>query len=193
MRAYHSSSSGRYSTTRNVREGNLRASGAVGQTYVALATTRPLLQSVIDKLKLTGPTGQPMDPALLAPNVTATWLDATQVLTIRARAGDPGIAANISNAIGDTLIERSPGGSASIQAQRRQEALNQIANQETIRSLQSEIDQLANQVQQTTDQVAQRALIVRLDERRRQLDTSQRALSEQYNVVQSSSARIRSQ
>jgi len=172
----------------NVREGDLRASGAVGQTYVALATTRPLLQSVIDKLKLTGPTGQPMDPALLAPNVTATWLDATQVLTIRARAGDPDIAANISNAIGDTLIERSPGGSASIQAQRRQEALNQIAKlQETIRSLQSEIDQLANQVQQTTDQVAQRALIVRLDERRRQLDTSQRALSEQYNVVQSGS------
>ena len=70
-----------------VRASDLQASGAVGQTYVALATTRPILQSVIEKLKLTGPTGQPMDPALLAPNVTATWLDATQVLTIRARAG----------------------------------------------------------------------------------------------------------
>jgi succinoglycan biosynthesis transport protein ExoP len=172
----------------NVRQGDLAASGAVGQTYVALATTRPILQSVIDKLKLTGPTGLPMDPALLAPNVTATWQDATQVLTLRARAGDPGIAANISNAIGETLIERSPGGPKSLQVQRQQEALTQIAKlQESIRSLQADMDQLSNQVQQATDQVAQRALIVRLDERRAQLAAAQRALADQFTIVQSSS------
>jgi tyrosine-protein kinase len=166
----------------NVRASDLQASGAVGQTYVALATTRPILQSVIEKLKLN------TDVDSLAPNVSASWLDATQVLTIRARAADPNVAANISNAVGETLIERSPGGPKSLQVQRQQDALTQIARlQENIRSIESEIDDLSRQVQQTTDRVAQRALIVRLDERRAQLATSQRALSDQYTIVQSSS------
>jgi polysaccharide biosynthesis transport protein len=166
----------------NVKESDLRAAGSVGQTYVALATTRPVLQSVIDKLKLN------TDVLALAPNVTATWLDATQVLTIRARAADPEVAANISNAIGETLIDRSPAGSRSLQAQRQQESLTQIARlQENIRTIEGEVDRLSEQVQQTTDQVAQRALIVRLDERRAQLAASQRALSDQYTIVQSAS------
>ena len=69
----------------NVRASDLQASGAVGQTYVALATTRPILQTVIDKLQLAID-----DPARLAPNVSATWLDATQVLTHRLyRTAEP--------------------------------------------------------------------------------------------------------
>jgi non-specific protein-tyrosine kinase len=110
------------------------------------------------------------------------------VLTIRARAADPEVAARISNAVGETLIERSPGGPKSLQVQRQQDALTQIARlQETIRSIEQEIDNLSRQVQQTNDQVAQRALIVRLDERRAQLAASQRALTDQYTIVQSSS------
>ena len=166
----------------NVRESDLRAAGSVGQTYVALATTRPILQSVIDKLQLNSKVQE------LAPNVTATWLDATQVLTIRARAATPEMAANISNAIGETLIDRSPSGSRSLQAQRQQESLTEIARlQENIRTIEAEIDQLSQQVQQTTDQVVQRALIVNLDQRRAQLAASQRALSDQYTIVQSAS------
>jgi non-specific protein-tyrosine kinase len=166
----------------NVRASDLQASGAVGQTYVALSTTRPILQSVIDKLQLNTNVGS------LGPNVSATWLDATQVLIIRARAADPEVAARISNAVGETLIERSPGGPKSLQVQRQQDALTQIARlQENIRTIEQEIDELSRQVQQTTDQVAQRALIVRLDERRAQLAASQRALTDQYTIVQSSS------
>jgi polysaccharide biosynthesis transport protein len=166
----------------NVKESDLRAAGSVGQTYVALAGTRPILQSVIDKLRLN------TTVQALTPNVTATWLDATQVLTIRARAADPEVAANISNAIGETLIDRSPGGARSLQAQRQQESLTQIARlQESIRTTEAEIDQLSQQVQQSTDQIAQRALIVRLDERRAQLAANQRALSDQYTIVQSAS------
>src|SRR5207253_3234392 len=66
--------------------------------------------------------------------------------------------------------------------------LTQIAKlQENSRSVQAEIDQLATQVQQTNDQVVQRALIVRLDERRAELAATQRALTDQYTIVQSSS------
>jgi tyrosine-protein kinase len=172
----------------NVRASDLQASGAVGQTYVALATTRPILQSVIDMLNLKKPDGSALDPGDLAPNVSASWLDATQVLTIRARAADPNAAASISNTIGETLIARSPGGPKSLQVQRQQDALTEIARlQESIRAVETEMDQLSVQIQQTTDQVAQRSLIVRLDERRAQLAASQRALSDQYTIVQSSS------
>jgi non-specific protein-tyrosine kinase len=171
-----------------VRASDLQASGAVGQTYVALATTRPILQRVIDNLNLQKPDGRPLDPRELGPNISASWLDATQVLTIRARAADPEAAASISNAIGEMLIDRSPGGPKSLQVQRQQDALTQIARlQESIRSIEAEMDQLSSQIQQTTDQIAQRSLIVRLDERRAQLAASQRALSDQYSIVQNSS------
>jgi tyrosine-protein kinase len=116
-------------------------------------------------------------------------LDTSQTLTIRVHASNPEVAANIANALGETLISRSPGGPASLQATRRQAALTEIAKiQETIRATETEIDQLTNQIQQTTDQVSQRALIVRLDQRRAQLTTSQRALTDQYTIVQNGGA-----
>src|SRR4051812_4376398 len=68
----------------NVNSNDLRTSSQAGQTYAALAETRPLLQVVIDKLNLKdSKTGLPMNPSVLAPNVTAGWLDTSQTLTIR--------------------------------------------------------------------------------------------------------------
>ena len=167
----------------NVSSNDMRASSQVGQTYAQIVTTRPIVQGVIDKLKLDNVT----DADTVAKNVTATWIDAAQILSIRVHASDPQVAADIANALGEALIERSPGGPTSLQAAKRQDALNQIAKlQETIRATEVEIDQLTNQIQQTTDQVAQRALIVRLDERRAQLAAAQRSLTDQYTIVQSS-------
>jgi|GEM_PF-2206950 len=172
-----------------VNSNDLRASSQAGQTYAALAETRPLLQVVIDKLNLKDARGNPMNPSALAPNVTAGWLDTSQTLTIRVHASNPEVAANVANAVGETLIARSPGGPASLQTTRRQAALTAIAKiQETIRATEAEIDQLTNQIQQTTDQVSQRALIVRLDQRRAQLATAQRSLTDQYTIVQNSGA-----
>ena len=167
----------------NVDSNDLRASSQIGQTYAELVTTRPIVESVIKKLNLN------VNPDTVASNVTATWIDTTQILSIRVRASDPQMAADLANALGDTLIARSPGGPQSLQAQKRQEAMDQIARlQEAIRATESEIDQLTNQIQQTTDQVSQRALIVRLDQRRAQLAAAQRALADQYEIVQNSGA-----
>ena len=165
----------------NVSSNDLRASTQIGQTYDSLVNSRPVLQNVITKLSLN--TG----PDTLNDQVSGTWIDTTQILTIRANANNPELAANIANAVGDELIALSPSGPGSKQVARRQEGEAQIARlQETIRATQAEIDQLTNQVQQTTEATAQRALIIRLDDRRAQLAAAQRAYSDLFQLLQTS-------
>src|SRR5258705_5736508 len=53
----------------NVTSNDLRASSQIGQTYDALSTSRPVLQAVIDKLKLA------TTADLLKEQVGATWTD----------------------------------------------------------------------------------------------------------------------
>jgi non-specific protein-tyrosine kinase len=163
----------------NVTRTDLQASSQIGQTYDSLVDSRPVLQAVIDRLKLQ------TDPDTLALQVNGTWIDTTQILNIRANASDPEVAANIANAIGDEIIARSPSNPTSKEAARRQDAEAQMARlQETVRATEAEIDQLANQVQQTTDPVAQRALIVRLDQRRSQLAAAQRSYNDLFQLLQ---------
>lgn len=170
-------------TNPNVDSGMLRATAQLGQTYAEIATSRPLLQDVIDQLKLN------TDVNTVASIVDATWIEGTMILTIRARAAEPQTAALIANAIGDALIARSPGGPASLQSAQREYAREQIEKlQATIEATQQEIDEVSNQIQQASDDLTQRRLIVRLDSRRAQLATAQRALSDQYSILQSSSA-----
>src|SRR5262245_27543725 len=163
----------------NVTRSDLQTSSQIGQTYDELSTSRPVLESVIARLKLD------TTPEDLRDQVGATWIDTTQILSIRANAGDPVVAANIANAIGDELIQRSPSSPSSQQAERRQQADAQMVRlQDTIRSTEGEIDQLASQVQQTTDPVAQRALIIQLDQRRSQLATAQRSYNDLLQLLQ---------
>lgn len=167
----------------NVDSTQLRAAVAIGQTYAEVATSRPIVQSVIDKLKLNA------DLNTFTQNVNATFIEGTMILTIQVRASDPQTAAVVANALGEALVERSPGGPSSLQAAQRQEARSQITRlQESIRSTQGEIDTLNTQIQQTTVDLEQRRLMVLLDQRRAELAASQRALSDQYAIVQGSSA-----
>jgi len=165
----------------NVTSNDLRASGQIGQTYDELVTSRPVLQAVVDKLKLATTADDLKD------QIGGTWIETTQILSIRANAGDPVVAANIANAIGDELIQRSPSNPTSKAALRRQQAETQIVRlQETIRTTDDEIEQLANQIQQTTDPVAQRALIIQLDQRRSQLATASRSYTDLNALLQTS-------
>jgi non-specific protein-tyrosine kinase len=162
----------------NVTSNDLRASTQIGQTYDSLVNSRPVLDNVIAKLKLN------TTPDALTDQVSGTWIDTTQILSIRANANDPKLAADIANAVGDELIALSPSGPGSKQVARRQDGEAQIARlQETIRATQAEIDQLTNQIQQTTEATAQRALIIRLDDRRAQLAAAQRAYADLYQLL----------
>jgi len=165
----------------NVNRSDIQTSSQIGQTYDELSTSRPVLEAVIAKLKL----GTTAD--VLKQQVGATWIDTTQILSIRANAGDPVVAANIANAIGDELIQRSPSNPTSKAALRRQQAEAQIVRlQDTMRTTDSEIEQLANQIQQTTDPVAQRALIIQLDQRRSQLAAANRSYTDLNALLQTS-------
>src|SRR5215213_9701389 len=86
----------------NVTRADLQASTSIGQTYDSLVASRPILQNVIDKLKLQ------TTPEELAKQVNGTFIETTQLLSVRANASDPVLAANIANAVGDELIQRSP-------------------------------------------------------------------------------------
>jgi succinoglycan biosynthesis transport protein ExoP len=163
----------------NVTSNDLRASSQIGQTYDEMVTSRPVLQAVVDRLNLATTADE------LKAQVGGTWIDTTQILSIRANAGDPVVAANIANAIGDELIQRSPSSPTSKAALQRQQAEAQIVRlQDTIRTTDDEIERLANQIQQTTDPVAQRALIIQLDQRRSQLAAANRSYTDLNESLQ---------
>jgi capsular exopolysaccharide synthesis family protein len=165
----------------NVTRSDIQTSSQIGQTYDDLSTSRPVLEAVIAKLKLD------TTPEQLKDQLGATFIDTTQILTLRANAGDPVVAANIANAVGDELIQRSPSNPTSKAALRRQQAEAQIVRlQDTIRTTDAEIEQLANQIQQTTDPVAQRALIIQLDQRRSQLAAANRSYTDLNALLQTS-------
>src|SRR5438034_408174 len=61
--------------TSSVTSNDLRASGQIGQTYDELVTSRPVLQAVIDKLKLA------TTPDDLKQQISGTFIDTTHILS----------------------------------------------------------------------------------------------------------------
>ncbi len=113
----------------NADAGQMEASQRVSQIYVEVATSRPLLQRVIDELDL-NTTAQ-----VLAGQVAATAPEEPPIITVAAFADDPDDAANLANAVVRELIAVSPtlGG----EEQQAQSFINR-----QIDALQSEIEPL---------------------------------------------------
>lgn len=112
----------------------LLASQVLSQTYAEMATTRPLMQHVIDQLGLKTTTDE------LAARVQVDSPHASTLIHITVSDGDPQRAAEIANATAGQLIAESPavqGGAADI--------LKFV--DENLRSTQQEIDQTATQIQ----------------------------------------------
>ncbi len=80
----------------------LLASQSLSTTYATVATTRPLLQNVIESLGLPGTTDD------LARRVSASAAIGSTILSITAQDGDPAQAAAIANALANQLIAASP-------------------------------------------------------------------------------------
>ena len=83
----------------NTDYGTLRASGELGRTYADLATSRPVLQHVIDR------TRTETTPTELAPAVSATSNQITRVVTLGVEYGDPKVAADLANALAARIKE----------------------------------------------------------------------------------------
>jgi len=97
-------------------------------TYAELATTRPVLQGVIDNC------GLQTTPDVLRGMISVKPTQGTQILDITVVDTDPNRAAAIANAVAEELIRQSPGGSESPEAGIRRDA------EEQLRDLKSRID-----------------------------------------------------
>ncbi len=115
----------------------LRTGGKLLQTYAELATTRPVLQAVIDDNKLD------TTPDRLKAQIKVTSNEETQILTIRAEDQDPSQAAAIANTVADILVRISPLGADGRELQLNDQMRNQAAIlEESISSTQARITQL---------------------------------------------------
>lgn len=81
---------------------DLRTSGQLLETYAALATTRPTLESIISELELD------ISPSDLQDNIQINTTAETQIMSVRVVADDPEEAIAIVNAITDRILRLSP-------------------------------------------------------------------------------------
>lgn len=154
----------------------LRAGGQLMQTYTKLATTRPVLQTVIDDLGLS------REPDELERAISVKADSETQILTIRAYDGNPERAVLVANALADTLIRLSPSGPESTENQLKAQMRAEMAKlEEFIAETESRIRQLEAELQAAAaaepDPIAQ-SIIDSTQTRIKQLETELQAASD---------------
>ena len=122
----------------------LLVSQRLSTTYATVATTQPILDDAIERLKLTETS------TTLAQRVEAAAAPDSALLTITARDGDPGRAAAIANALASGLIAASP--ALEGRAEDIQTAVDQdlAAVREQINQTQAEVSRLTNKTDRTT-------------------------------------------
>ncbi len=121
--------------SRNPDWASISMAEQLAQTYAELATTRPVLQGVLDRLGLQG------SPETLRGMVAVKPVQGTQILDIAVVDTDPLRAAAIANAVAEELVRQSPGGSESPEAGIRRDV------EEQLRDLKSRIDLAREEVQ----------------------------------------------
>ncbi len=127
----------------------LLVSQRLSATYAAVATKRPLLQSVITQLNLG------MSPEELAKSVRADVPTESTLLGITAQDADPDRAAAIANTLADQLIAASPA------LQGRQAELQTFADSEVsatqsqIQTTQAQLEALLGLTERTPEQDAE--------------------------------------
>lgn len=133
-------------TALNPEYNSILISQRLAQLYAQVATERPLLQRVIDRLTL------PLSPGELARRVDVDAPRDREIITITARDGDPAQAARIANTLAEELIAASP----TIQGQQAevQEFLDGEVRdtRRQIEETQAEVDRLSQLPERTTEQ-----------------------------------------
>lgn len=160
---------------------DLRVSLQAGQTYRDIVGSRLVIDQTLERL------GLPESAAIdLRERVAADWNSNAQVLTLRARAGDPAEAARIVDTLGATLIALGPSAPDSLSSAARERVREQIAALEAQeQEVMEAIENLTLAIQSETSLETQRVRIVALDQRRDQLADIQRDLTGLYRLDQS--------
>lgn len=158
---------------------DLRAGAQLMQTYSELATTRPVLQAVVDDVGLV------TTPDILRRRVTVRTNDETQILSIIVRDEDPVRSAAIANSIANMLLRLSPSGGESPAALLIGQIRSQAgAIEENIQTIEARIVQLEESLQEATSAEEQQLYLDQLTEERTRLANSQSTLALLYDSLQ---------
>lgn len=160
----------------------LRTGAQLMQTYAELATMQPVLQAVVDDLKL--------DTALnkLNDQITVKVNKEAQILSISVQDEDPNRATSIANTLADMLVRLSPSNPNSSQAKLQEQIRAQAKKLETsVATSEAIIEKLEAEFQATTDAERQRVLMDQLSQERTRLSETHRTLALLYDSLQQSS------
>lgn len=158
---------------------DLRAGAQLMQTYSELATTRPVLQAVIDDVGLS------TTPEILRRRITVRTNDETQILSIFVRDEDPVRSAAIANSIANMLLRLSPSGGASPAALLIGQIRSQAATiEENIQTIEARIVQLEESLQEATSAEEQQRYLDQLTEERTRLANTRSTLALLYDSLQ---------
>ncbi|OQY80408.1 MAG: hypothetical protein B6D41_21095 [Chloroflexi bacterium UTCFX4] len=120
----------------NPTTGQMATSSALALTYVQLVSTTEVLQGAIDELQLN------ISPRTLRDMVSASQIEGTQIITVRATDTNQTRVADIANSIADQLVKLGPATSDSELIKRRE-------------FIQTQIDELENKIQESGVQIEQ--------------------------------------
>ena len=129
----------------NPNSGDIFTSQELAQTYIQIAKTDPVLQGVINALKLNMSTDQ------LGNNVSANIIQGTQLIELRVLDTDPRRAQAIANEYAHQLIAQAPSPNDPTEVARRDFAQNQVQDiQGKIEDAQKKIIDLQNSIATAT-------------------------------------------
>ena len=157
---------------------SLRTGGQLMQTYAQLATTRPVLRSIIDELELN------VLPIELMENIRIVSNEETQILTIFVQSEDKGQAIAVANKIAETLVRMSPSGadSPAIQLNLQMRGAADKLTQDIL-SIERSIEDLEVKFAVATDLEERRLLLDELTKERSRLTDTNRALATLYDSL----------
>lgn len=151
---------------------DLRAGAQLMQTYSELATTRPVLQAVIDDV------GLEISPDRLRRRITVRDNTETQILSIFVQDEDPVRSAAIANSLANTLLRLSPSGGESPAALLMGQIRTQAATiEENIETIEARILQLEENLQAATTATEQQQYIDQLAQERTRLAEARSTLA----------------
>lgn len=160
---------------------DLRAAGQLMQTYAELATTRPVLEKVVNELN------SKFSPDDLKKMIKIKTDETTQILTIKVSGKEAIQTADTANAVAKLLMRISPAGAGGAEGQIKVQLNEQITGiNQDITKFEATIKDLESKLQSTTDVNERRFIADQLTQSRAQLTESRRSLTTLYDATQAS-------
>ena len=164
----------------NPSENDIQTGGRLMQTYAELATTRTVLQAIIDK------GGLDLTPDQLEKLLTIRPTIETQFLTIIVEDSDPDRATLIANELSEELKQRSPTGKGDAGPDKIRSQMSEQATQveDNIAKMEERIDQLENESLALNDLEGKRLVDNQIALERERLSNAHATLALLYGSLQ---------